>query len=165
MKKLSFAVLGFFFVVTALAMAADNDTQDITIEVVEISELAITEPGGGVSLTVNAATAGSEPDPVSNNGSSYAITVNKGANAKKITGEIDSAMPTDVTLTANLTAPIGGGDSNNAVSLGTAPSALVENIDQVAESGLTITYELSALVTAGLVSSQIRTVMLTIIDQ
>ena len=163
MKKLSFAMLGFFFVVTPLAMAASSATQVINIVVLAINELAIS-PAGPITMTVNAATAGSQPDAVTNSTTTYAITTNKGTDLKKITGSLSSAMPANVTLKASLAAPTGGA-SAGSVTLTTGGVDLVNAIDPVAESNLGITYTLSAIAAAGEVASTPETVTLTIVDE
>jgi hypothetical protein len=78
-----------------------------------------------------------------------------------VTASINSAMPAGLTLTANLTAPTGG-SSAGATSLGTVAADVVTGISQKAESGLNVTYELTAALSAGVVSSQSRTVTYTI---
>jgi hypothetical protein len=70
-------------------------------------------------------------------------------------------MPTNVTLEINLTAPTGG-VSENDVSLSATDADLVTSIETVAESGLTITYTLSATVAAGVVPQAQKTVTITL---
>jgi len=57
-----------------------------------------------------------------------------------------------------------GASAAGKVSLTATAGDLVTGITQVAESGLTLTYELDAEVTAGVVPSATKTVTLTIAD-
>jgi hypothetical protein len=150
-------LIGLVFVAYGLAFAANTDTQTVTFEVQAIDEISASgDPG---ALTISTATAGSEPDNATDNTTTYAVTTN-GTN-KKITGEIEANMPANVTLQVNLTAPTGGSGSG-ATSLSTTAADLVTGITQRAESGLGITYTLSATVGAGVVASDTRTVTLTL---
>jgi hypothetical protein len=72
-------------------------------------------------------------------------------------------MPANVTLQINLTAPTGGSSSGDQ-SLSTTAADLVTSVTQVAESGLTIAYTLSATIDAGVVAQDTRTVTLTLTD-
>jgi hypothetical protein len=153
-------IIGFFCLVTiaaGAAFAANTDTQTVTFEVQAIDEISVSgDPG---ALIISTATPGSEPDDATDNTTTYAVTTN-GTN-KKITGAIDSNMPSNTTLEVNLGAPTGGSSSGD-VSLSTTAADLVTGITQKAESGLSITYTLSATVTAGIVASDTRTVTLTL---
>lgn len=139
-----------------VAMAADTATQTVTYEIQAINELSVS---GNPVLTVNAAVAGEAPTAVTDTTSSYAITTNE--LARKITGVIDTAMPTGVTLTANLTAPTGG-TSGGDVVLTDVAAPLVTGIATLNESALGIDYELSATSAAGVVVESAKTVTFTI---
>lgn len=142
---------------SSLAYAGNTAQQTVTFEVQAIDEISVS--GNPAALIVSTATAGSEPDAVTNNATTYAVTTN-GTNMK-ITGDLDVAMPANTTLQVNLTAPTGG-SSSGAVTLSASAGDLVTGITQKAESGLTITYTLSATVSAGIVASDSRTVTLTL---
>jgi len=162
MKKLMLLVLaGLALFVAVSAYAANNDTQTVTFEVQAINEITVS--GDPAALIINAATAGAEPDAVTDATTTYAITNN--VLNKKITGDLDSAMPANVTLTIALVA------CDTAVSAGTVDLTdgnahdLVTSIDLVADAaGNTITYTLDATVAAGVLASDTRTVTLTIAD-
>lgn len=159
MKKLltCLVVLGMVFGLTSLATAGNTATQTVTYEVAAINEASVS--GNPGALTVDTATAGSEPDDVSNALTTYAITTN-GTN-KKITGSIDTAMPTGTTLKINLVAPEGATSAGD-VTLSTTAADLVTGITKKKGSSLGITYKLSATVAAGEVASATKTVTLTI---
>ena len=140
-----------------VAFAGNTAQQTVTFEVQAIDEISAS--GNPAALVISTATAGSEPDDATNNTTTYAVTTN-GTN-KKITGAIDSAMPANTTLQVNLTAPTDG-SSAGGVALSATAADLVTGITQKAESGLTITYTLSATVSAGIVASDSRTVTLTL---
>jgi hypothetical protein len=141
----------------ATTASAQTATQDVTIAVSAISQIAVT--GGAQSLTVNTATAGNAPTAASV-GVTWAITTNQ--NDQKITAEIDSPMPAGVTLTAQLAAPGGSSTSAGAVTLTTTAADVVNNIDTAQASGLTLQYTLAATTAAGVVASTTRTVTYTI---
>jgi hypothetical protein len=153
-------IIGFFCLVmiaAAAAFAGNTATQTVTFEVQAIDEVSAS--GNPGALTVSTATAGSEPDDATDISTTYAVTTN-GTN-KKITGGIDSNMPGNTTLQVGLAAPSGGASAGN-VTLSTTAADLVTGITQSAETGLTITYTLSATVAAGIVASDTRTVTLTL---
>ena len=138
-------------------LAGNSTTQTVTYEVQAINELSVS--GSSASLTVNSATAGSAPNAVTDTTTTYAITTNE--TNRKITGAIDTAMPSGVTLSVTLGAPTGA-TSLGKQALGTSAVDLVNSISTLNESGKAITYELSATSAAGVVASASKTVTLTI---
>ena len=147
---------------SCVVFAANSDTITVNYEVQAINELAIDV--ASVTLTINAATAGSQPTDVTDSTTAdYAITTNCGTDAKKITAAIDTAMPTGVTLYVNLTAPTGATSSGETEVTNVAAN-VVTAIDGVAESALDITFKLSATVAAGVVASASKTLTLTLTD-
>lgn len=161
MKKVIIPLLGLaaLFGLARTAGAAASATQDITYEVVAINELSVSN-AGPIALTVNAATAGQQPDADTDSSTSYSITTNE--TNRKITGVLDEDMPANTTLTVNLTAPTVGA-SAGAQSLSTVARDLVTGITKVADNaGNTIAYSLSATVAAGVVASNTIQVTYTI---
>jgi hypothetical protein len=161
MRKLAVgvAVVGLVLGLIGLALAANTAQQTVTFQVDAINEIAVS--GNPGNLVVSTATPGSEPDDDTDASTSWDVTTN-GTN-KKMTGDINANMPANVTLETNLTAPTGGSSSGD-MSLSTTAADLVTSITQVAESGLTITYTLSATIDAGTVAQDTRTVTLTLTD-
>ncbi len=159
MKRLAIVLISMvlIFVLSGLAMAGNTATQTVTYQVAEINELSAS--GNPAALIVNTATAGSEPTEVSNATTSYGITTN--GNNKKITGAIDTVMPTGTTLKITLTPPTGGLGAID-VPLSATAADLVTGITKKKGSALLITYKLSATVEAGVVDSATKTVTLTI---
>ncbi len=139
--------------------AANSANQTVTFEVAAIDELSVS--GNPGALTVNTATAGSQPDAVTDATTTYALTTNAGTDARKITAVLDTAMPANTTLTVTLGAPTGG-SSPGAVTLTNAAADVVTGVDSVAESGLGISYNFSATVAAGVVASASKTVTFTL---
>lgn len=161
MKKLitGLAVLVLVFVMGGLVLGANTAQQTVTYEVTAINEVSVSgDPG---NLVVNTATAGSQPTADTDATTTWAITTNE--STKKMTGSINTAMPANTTLEVNLTAPTGG-TSQGDVTLSTTAADLVTGISTVAESGLTITYTLSATISAGVVAQAQKTVTLTLTD-
>ncbi len=139
------------------AYAASTATQTVTYQVSAINELSVS--GNPGAMTVNSATAGQAPNAVTDATTSYAITTNE--LVRKITGGINAAMPTGLTLSVTLAAPTGGLSAGKK-ALGTAATDLVTGVSLLNESGKTITYELAVTTGAGVVPSGTRTVTLTV---
>ncbi|MFO7965917.1 MAG: hypothetical protein R6U50_18465 [Desulfobacterales bacterium] len=144
------------------AAAASSATQTVNYQVSEINELSVS--GHPADMVISTATAGSEPDEVIEDTTTYAISTN--CTNKKITADIDSEMPAGVTLKINLAEPTGAVSSGDVdISSATVNSIdVVTGISKVAESGLSIIYKLSAVVAAGHVPLSDRVITLTIID-
>lgn len=150
------AILALLFV-TGLASAQSNvATQQVNIDVREISVLAI--QGGPVSLVIDSATAGQELNSASAT-SSYMLTTN--GEDKRITAELDSNMPNGITLSATWEAPAGAASEGKRV-LTNRPVTLVNGITRTRDMGA-ITYEASATLEAG-VTQVSRTVLYTVTD-
>lgn len=159
MKKLTtlIVVAVLTSALASTAMAASTVNQTVSIAVSAINEISVS--GNPVApLTVSTATAGSEPNAVTDATTTYAITTN--GSGKKITGKIDTAMPADTTLEVLLAAPTGGTATKQALSA-TAVD-LVTGISKKAESGKTITYTFSATVAAGILTATTKTVTFTV---
>jgi len=139
------------------AFGGPTATQTVTFEVAAINELSVS--AATASLAVDTATAGSAPNAVTDSTTSYAITTNE--TNRKITGAINSNMPSGVTLSATLAAPTGA-TSGGKMALSTSAADLVTGIGTLNESGKTITYTLEATSAAGVVPSATKTVTLTI---
>ncbi|HEX2091901.1 MAG TPA: hypothetical protein VHG28_05830 [Longimicrobiaceae bacterium] len=158
MKVLKYtAAIALLVPALASTAAAQNGTQSVGYEVQAINQISIT---GSPSLVISTATAGSAPTSVTGSGS-YAITTNQ--TNKKVTAQIDSNMPSGVTLSVTLAAP-SGATSAGAVTLSTTPVNAVTGISTVNQSGLSVSYQLAATVAAGVVAASSRTVTLTIAD-
>jgi hypothetical protein len=121
--------------------------------------LAITVSGNPGPLNVTTATAGSPPPSATDSSTTYAVTCNVAS--QRVTGSLASAMPTGVTLAVTLAAPTGA-TSAGAVSLTTSAQSLVTAISNVAQSGLAVTYTLTATLSAATVSAATNTVTYTI---
>ena len=139
------------------AFAGSTAQQTVTYEVSAINELSVS--AATASLTVNSATAGSAPNVATDATTSYAITTNE--SNRKITGAINSNMPSGVTLSVTLAAPTGA-TSSGKLALSTTAVDLVRGISTLNESGKGISYELAATSAAGVVASATKTVTLTI---
>ena len=152
-RMFSIAAVGALVSHSAFAQTA---TQTVTFEVDAINQITV---AGTPSLLINAATAGSAPTSVTSSGNTWAVTTNQ--TGAKITASIASAMPTGVTLSANLAAPTGA-TSNGLLALGTTSTDMVTGITKLNASGLSLTYQLSATAAAGVVTSATKVVTYTI---
>lgn len=139
----------------ATVAQAQTANQIVTFQVNAINQIGV---AGSPSLTINTATAGSEPTDATAT-ASWAVTTNQ--SSAKITASLDSDMPAGLTLKVNLGAP-SVGSSAGVKTLSSTSVDLVTGITKVAESALSIDYSLSATAAAGVVSSSTRTVTYTI---
>jgi len=119
--------------------AADSATQDVDITVQSVNEISV---GTAVTLNVNSATAGVNPTGLV--GSTYSITTNSTA-SKKITAQLAGALSGGLALSVNLQAP-STGTSAGTTLLSTSPVDVVNSIEAVTASGLTISYSATATV-------------------
>lgn len=156
MKALRFAAaMGIAAAFAATDASAQTATQTVSYEVAAVDQISVS---GSPSLVVNSATAGSALNSATASGT-YAVTTN--GTGRKITASIDSNMPTGVTLTVSLGAPTGA-TSAGTVTLSTTAQDVVTGIATVNESGLSISYGLSAAISAGVVPAGNKTVTYTI---
>ena len=124
----------------------------------------LTTAGTPGLLRVSSAVAGSQPIAVSTSGGTYSITTPNPNRQYAITGQINSNMPTGVTLTVTLAAPGQGSVSLGAVALDVTGRNLVTGIKKNMTATQSITYQLTATAAAGVVPLSSRTVTLTIIQ-
>jgi len=144
---------------STFVFASDTATQTVTFAVSAINQLSVS--GNPGALTVSTATAGSAPTPVTDSTTTYSVTTNE--DDRKITGSINSDMPAGLTLEVSLAAPVGSGSSTGLQPLTTSPVDLVNAISALNETGRAISYRLSATTAVGVVTSDTRTVTLTIL--
>lgn len=118
--------------------------------------------GNPPALTITTAVAGSDPTSVTNSSTTYTTLNVQNGQPQKITAKLNSNMPAGVTLTVTLSVDANA-TSSGAVALDiTARNVVISiNANQTAK---TITYQLSALPSAGVIASQTRTVTFTILD-
>ena len=135
---------------------AQTATQTVTFQVDAINQVAVS---GTPSLHITAAVAGGAPTTVTSAGNTWAVTTNQ--TGAKITASIGSAMPTGVTLSANLGNP-SGATSAGLQALGTTAIDMVTGITKLNQSGMTLTYQLDATAAAGVIGSTTRVVTYTI---
>jgi hypothetical protein len=155
--KAVFAALVLAGLGATAAYAGNSAQQTVTYEVQAINELSVSSPT--VSLTVNSATAGQAPNVATDATTTYSITTNE--TGRKITGAINSNMPSGVTLSVTLGAPTGASSAGKQ-ALSTTAVDLVTGISTLNETGKSIGYELAATSAAGVVASASKTVTLTI---
>ena len=157
MKKSAFITIGALVAFAAVNTAsAQSATQTVTFQVTAINQIAVT---GTPSLVINSASAGSAPTAVLSSGNTWSVTTNQ--TGASITASIPTAMPTGVTLSANLTAP-SGATSTGLTALTTTAVNVVTGITKQNASGLALGYQLDATAAAGVVSSATRVVTFTI---
>ena len=146
---------------TATAALADTDTLTINFEVRAINVLEIT--ADSVTLVVDTAVAGQQPDPATAS-TTYAVTTNTGG---KITGHLEDPIA-GLTLSVWAHMPPEGGHSEGFRNItNTTPGStrdLVTGVNRIALSNLDLQFVLSADVDAGVVAAESRTFTMTMVD-
>jgi len=141
-------------VVTALLLLSSRAVRAQTIVV----------SGNPAALKITTAVAGSQPASVSDNSTTYTVVTPNPANRTyKITAQLNAPMPTGVSLTASLAAPAGA-TSVGAVALDLTARDVVTGIPRQTNATRTIAYQLSATVSAGVITSSTRIVTLTVLQ-
>lgn len=153
-KILYIAPLTVLMVGGLASVAAAQTTATATYEVQAINEVSVS--GNPAALVIN---TGAELAGVTDATTTWGVTTNE--TGKKVTGAINTAMPTGVTLEVSLAAP-SGATSAGSKALGIAAVDLVTGIAQVQATGLGVTYTLKSTPTAGVVASATKTVTYTI---
>lgn len=156
-KKFMSLCVGTIGFIPTLLLAQTSATAIVTFTISSISAISVS--GNPAAFNISSVTPGDPPTSATDTSTTYAVTTN--ATGQKIQGSIDTAMPTGVTLAITLAAP-STGTSTGAVDMTTTPQNLVTGISNVAQSGIGITYTLSATAAAAPVASATRTVTYTI---
>ncbi len=137
------------------AFAANSDTHTVTVTVEAINELAIS--GGNVSMTINSATAGSNPNAVSDAITSIDWTTNE--DLRKVTVETNLLAPVyDLTVQAT---GVVGGTSPGVVALSTIGALDFITGISAGLGSATLSYGASALAADG-TGQDVHTVTYTI---
>ncbi|MBN2184776.1 MAG: hypothetical protein JW746_05565 [Candidatus Krumholzibacteriota bacterium] len=121
---------------------------------------SLTVSGDPGILVINSVTAGSQPTSVTDATTTYSVVTTPAQ--MRITGELNSSMPPNVNLRITLQAPAGGTSSGSVQLTTTAKDLITGMVHHTNQGGLSITYEFSATVGAGVISSSSRTVTLTL---
>jgi hypothetical protein len=122
----------------------------------------ITVSGSPAAMNITTAGgAGFGPTSVTNAITTYTAKAKKAAQPQKITAQLNAIMPAGVTLTIDMV-PTTGGVDFGTITLDATARDVIGNITNTTNETHAITYTLSALVTAGVITSQSRTVTLTI---
>ena len=157
MKKNILVVLLLSTGFVGASFAQNSFDQDVTIVVPDVN--LISASSGTLTLSLSA-TAGNSLS-ASDNSTTYSITTN--GTSKKLTGILDGAYATGISLALELTAPTGGTASQTTLS--TSAQDLVTGVGQVAESGLTISYSATATAAAAPNGAgEVQTVTVTLTD-
>ena len=129
--------IGLILLFSLTAMNAVEDSTTVYFQVDAIDELTVSgDPG---TLVVSTATAGFNPDIDTDSTTTYALTTN--GTSSVVTASMDVALTNNNLLYLTLTAPATG-ISVGPLALTTSAQNLVTGITPVAESPMTITYEL-----------------------
>ncbi|MFH1453387.1 MAG: hypothetical protein ABIH00_05340 [Armatimonadota bacterium] len=157
MRKLLIILAAIAFFTTS-AFAGTTDTQTVYYEIDAINELSM---DADATLTVDSATAGSEPDFSVIDTFSYSITTNE--TAKKITAALNANMPASTSLHIVLIEPTGG-SSPGYLALSTTAQNVVTSIETVAETE-NYAIRFYSNVAAGLPADSSRVITFTLCDE
>lgn len=124
------------FLHTAVGQTA---TQDVTITVPEIAVIGV--DGGGVTFNFsnNDATAGNTPTSITKS-RSYSLFTNIDGSGVKVTGKLDGAYATGISLKVDFDAPSAGGSSPGTQLLSTTEVNLIESVPPTAEGNINLDY-------------------------
>jgi hypothetical protein len=143
-KLLGFAAMAVLVLCcTGVVFATNTDNHTVTVTVDAINEIAVT--GGDITLTINTATAGSDPDAQTDNTCGLLWTTNEPG--KKITAASDEAAP-NFTLKVLAQAVTGGTASAEATLSNTTARDVVEGV-ATTTGGCTLRYTASATAAQG----------------
>ncbi|MBL0062064.1 MAG: hypothetical protein IPP40_11460 [bacterium] len=156
-KFLSALIVSCILCLTGISFASDHDNHQVTVTVSVINELAVA--GGNITLTINSATPGSEPNDATDATTSLDWTTND--TGKKITAATDNAAAT-FTLKVNATA-VTGGTSAGQITLSTTDTDYVTGI-ATTTGGCTSTYTAQATAAQGN-GSDVHVVTFTLTDE
>jgi len=129
----------------------------------DASAQLLTVPSSPGTITVSVATAGAQPSAVTDATTSYTANALTALLGQKITGQLSANMPAGVTLKVYL-APTTGATSAGTVTLDNTARDLVTGITNVLPQTRGITYTLTATVAAGVISTSVRVVTLTLVS-
>lgn len=153
MTRRILAIAAAAVLVLGTAGNAAAQTAAVTYEITAINETTFT--GTPAKLLIDAA---SDLAGVSDITTTWAVTTNQTDMA--VQGEV-SVLPAGVTLEVELEAPTAGVATKRALTA--TAQDLVTGITTLSESGLVVTYTLSATPAAGVVAEQIATVTYTVV--
>lgn len=144
--------------VSAPAFAANSDSHSVTVTVMAINEIGVS--GGAVSLTINSATAGGQPDDASDS-STADLDWTTNEDNKKVTVETDLASPAfGLSVSAG---GVAGGTAAGSVALSTTPQDFVTGISATV-GGCDLEYMASATAADG-VGADAHVVTYTVVDE
>ena len=123
---------------------------------------ASVEIASDAMLTINSVNAVGGGLAAANDSTTYSVVNASGT--KALLGRLNVDMPSHTSLGLSLAAPTGA-VSTGLVQLSSSDQSLVTGIGIVNESGLEMTFTLSASVEASLVNSGTRTLTLTLVDE
>jgi hypothetical protein len=157
-----FLLIGMFILIAVCPLwAANSDNHDLTVTIAAINELNVS---GNLTITIDTATAGQEPNPETDATSTIDYTTNSATN-KKITGQyaIQSGNDDHLIIKADITST--SGTTMGPLTLAdTTAVDLVTGLQQCADAGETLTYECTATVEQG-VGNHVFRVTYTLTDQ
>lgn len=164
MKKMMITLIVGFTSILLIESARGQSTATQTLTFAVNAVYKITTSGNPAPLTITTGTAGSDNlTAVTDNSTTYSITQNFG-NTVKITANLDAALQAGYTLQLALGSTKGTSTGSVDISNATSGSAVnvVTSIQRGADAVQPISYTFSALASAGTMTSNSKTVTLTL---
>lgn len=118
--------------------------------------------GDPAALKITTAAAGSPPNSAVNSVTTYTVRARRANQPRKITAQLNSAMPAGTTLTIDLAA-VGSSTTAGPVDLTMTAQDLVVDITNTTNRTGSITYTFSATSAAGVIPSSNRVVTFTLV--
>lgn len=144
----------------AQAITTASASHDVTLEVLEINTISLTD--ANVSLVIDADDAPAAGTQIYSESATTSYSLSTNGSNKKLIGSMDVA-PSSGNLSVSLSAPSTGISRGN-IELSTVSKDLVTSVARVAGSALTMQYTYSVNVSEGTMASETKTVTYSILD-
>lgn len=122
---------------------------------------SLTLSGSPAPMTIAVPAAGSQPSSVVNNSTTYSVSTI--SVTRRITGQVNTSMPTGTTLQVQMQAPLLATSQGNVTMTTTATNLVTGILVLALQSGLQITYTLSATLQAAPVTNSTVVVTYTLL--
>jgi hypothetical protein len=152
-KQLYHVWLACYLLLKFSSIAAVNPvTVNVTATVSSIDNIVFSDNPSTLNVTPGTS-------PRTNSTTSYGIITNQ--TSRRISAALNSSLPTGISLSVSLAAP-SGATSAGLVSVSTSSVNLVTGISRVNQTGLGVTYSVSATPLAAVTNGIVRTITYTL---
>jgi hypothetical protein len=153
-------IFGILILLSCPLWAGNTDNHDLTVTISAINEIDVS---GNLSITIDTATAGQQPNSETDSTSTLSYTTNS-ATDKKITAQY-SVVGGDTGITIEATADSASGTSQGQQTVISAGAVdLIRDLTQCADAAQQLEYEVTATVDAT-VGNHVFTITYTLTDE